>query len=185
MRRCMENPAAGDDGALDCLAWRLDASDYNLSPQQAQPPALALPERLPRYADRGPRFRRGPLMNALATIGGKTPSLLGPNECVALAIRVELGERDRDGVPVAACSIATVEGTAAPICSLARELLRLVISPNIQLSIWRARTKCFHDLPVSRWAELTVKEGKSSPVFAPYVPFSGIPVAAQSAESDG
>ncbi len=41
-------------------------------------------------------------------------------------IRVDLSERCRergDCVPVVACSIATVEGTAAPICKLARELL--------------------------------------------------------------
>jgi len=103
----------------------------------------------------------------------------------AKCIHVELGERDGARVPVAACALATVEGTAAPICNLARDLLRLGIGPNTQLSIWRGRTKCFYDLPVSRWAELTVKEGQSDPVLAPYVPFSGIPVASQGAESDG
>ncbi len=102
-----------------------------------------------------------------------------------VVIRVELSERDRDGVPVAACSIAEVASASSPICNLARELLRLGISPNTQLSIWRGRTKCFYDLPVSRWAELTVKEGQSDPVLAPYVPFSGIPVVSQGAKSDG
>ena len=124
-------------------------------------------------------------MTARAPVSKKTLPLLGADECIAGAIRVELSERDRDRVPVAACAIAKVEGTAAPICSLARELLRLGIGPNAPLSIWRGRTKCFHDAPIGRWAELTVKEGQSGPVFAPYVPFSGIPVASQSAESDG
>ena len=101
-------------------------------------------------------------------------------------IRVELSERRRergDNVSVAACSIATVEGTAAPICSLARELLRLGISPATHLSIWRGRTKCFHDAPVGRWAELTVEEGSSEPVFRRYKPFPGRAVASQRAKS--
>ena len=125
-------------------------------------------------------------MNMLTTpTSASTQHLPGPDECIVQTIHVELSERDRDCVPIAACAIATVEGTAAPVCNLARELLRLGISPNTQLSIWRGRTKCFYDLPVSRWAELTVKEGQSSPVFAPYVPFSGIPVVSQDAKSDG
>ncbi len=102
-------------------------------------------------------------------------------------IYVELFERRRKRggyVDVASCSIAEVEGTAAPICCLARELLRLGIDPKTALSIWRGRTKCFVDAAVSRWSRLTVKEGQSGPVFAPYVPFSGIPVASGSAESD-
>ena len=126
---------------------------------------------------------------------GNVSQNCGPDADEAIAssldlqvIRDELSERGRergDCVPVAACSIATVASASSPICSLARELLRLGISPNTQLSIWRGKTKCFHDLPVSRWAELTVKEGQSSPVFAPYVPFSGIPVVSQGAKSDG
>ena len=102
-------------------------------------------------------------------------------------IHVELSERRTkrgDCFPVAACSIATVEGTAAPICSLARKLLALGVDPATHLSIWRRGVQCFVDAPVSRWAELTVKEGQSSPVFAPYVPFSGIPVVSQDTESD-
>ncbi len=109
-----------------------------------------------------------------------------PDECVVQAIRVELSERGRergDCVPVAACSIATVEGTAAPICNLARKLLALGVDPSAHLSIWRGEMQCFVDAPVSRWVKLTVKEGQSSPVFAPYVPFSGIPVASQRAKS--
>ena len=128
-------------------------------------------------------------MNMLTTpTSASTQHLSGPDACVVQAIRVELSERDRargDCVPVAACSIATVEGTAAPICGLARELLHLGVDARTPLSIWRGRTKCFHDLPVSRWAELTVKEGQSGPVFAPYAPFSSIPGASQGAESDG
>ncbi len=112
---------------------------------------------------------------------------LGADECVQ-AIRVELSERRRergDCVPVASCSLATVESASSPICVLARKLVALGIDPDTRMSIWRGRTKCFHDLPVSRWAKLAVKEGQSGPVFAPYVPFSGIPVASQGAESDG
>ena len=102
-------------------------------------------------------------------------------------IHVELSERRGkrgDCFPVAACSIATVEGTAAPICNLARKLLALGVDPATHLSIWRGRTKCFHDLPVSHWAGLAVKEGQSGPVFAAFVPFSGIPVVSQGAKSD-
>ncbi len=103
-------------------------------------------------------------------------------------IRVELSERRRergDSVSVAACSIATVEGTAAPICNLARKLLALGVDPATHLSIWRGEMRCFVDAPVSGWTKLIVKEGQSGPVFAPYVPFSGIPVASQGAKSDG
>ena len=66
-------------------------------------------------------------------------------------IRVELSERrDKRGncFPVAACSIATVEGTAAPICNLARKLLALGVDAARHLSIWRGEVKCFHDVPV-------------------------------------
>jgi len=44
-------------------------------------------------------------------------------------------------------SIATVEGTAAPICNLARKLLAFGVDPAWHLSIWRGETKCFHDVP--------------------------------------
>ncbi len=108
------------------------------------------------------------------------------DECIVRAIRVELSERRRergDCVPVAACSIATVEGTAAPICNLARKLLALGVDPATHLSIWRGGTKCFHDVPVGRWAELTVEEGSSEPVFRRYKPFPGRAVASQRAKS--
>ncbi len=110
------------------------------------------------------------------------------DKCVVQAIRVELSERRRergDCVPVAACSIATVESASSPVCKLARELLHLGIDARTPLSIWRGEVQCFVDAPVSRWAELVVKEGQSDPVFAPYVPFSGIPVVSQGAKSDG
>ena len=97
-------------------------------------------------------------------------------------IRVELSERRGDCFPVAACSIATVEGTAAPICNLARKLLALGVDPARHLSIWRGETKCFHDVPVGRWAELTVEEG-SEPVLRRYKPFPGRTVASQRAKS--
>ena len=103
------------------------------------------------------------------------------------AIRVELSERRGkrgDCFPVAACSIATVEGTAAPICNLARKLLALGVDPARHLSIWRGETKCFHDVPVGRWAELTVVEG-SEPVFRRYKPFPGGAVESLSAKSGG
>ncbi len=103
-------------------------------------------------------------------------------------IRVELSERRGkrgDCFPVAACSIATVEGTAAPICNLARKLLAFGVDPARHLSIWRGETKCFHDVPVGRWAELTVEEGRSEPVFRRYKPFPGRAVASQSAKSAG
>ena len=114
-------------------------------------------------------------------------ALSGSDEGVVQAIRVELSERGRergDCTPVAACSLAAVASASSPICSLARKLLALGVDPATHLSIWRGRTKCFDDVPVGRWAELAVKEGQSGPEFAPYVPFSGIPVASQSAESD-
>ncbi len=101
-------------------------------------------------------------------------------------IRVELSERRGkrgDCFPVAACSIATVEGTAAPICNLARKLLALGVDPARHLSIWRGETKCFHDVPVGRWAELTVEEGSSEPGFRRYKPFPGRAVASQRAKS--
>ena len=110
-----------------------------------------------------------------------------PDKRVVQAIRVELSERDPkrgDCTPVASCSLATVASASSPICSLARKLLALGVDPATHLSIWRDRTKCFHDSPLGRWAELVVKEGQSDPVFAPYVPFSGIPVASQGAKSD-
>ncbi len=100
-------------------------------------------------------------------------------------IRVELSERDHDRVSVAACHLAEVASTSAPICNLARKLLALGVDPATNMSIWHGEMQCFVDAPVSRWAKLTVKEGQSSPVFAPYVPFSGIPVASQGAKSDG
>ena len=75
-----------------------------------------------------------------------------PDEMQLDPIRVEL----RDRKPVASCSIATVEGGAAPICSLARKLLTLGVDPAARLTIWSGGTKCFHDVPVGRWAELTV-----------------------------
>ncbi len=101
-------------------------------------------------------------------------------------IRVELSERRTkrgDCFPVAACSIATVEGTAAPICNLARKLLALGVDPARHLSIWRGETKCFHDVPVGRWAELTVEEGSSEPAFRRYKPFHGRAFASQRAKS--
>ena len=108
----------------------------------------------------------------------------GAAEC----IRIELSERDRergDCTPVAACSIATVASASSPICKLARKLLALGIGPATHLSIWRGKTKCFHDVPVGRWAELVVDEGGTGPVFRRYKPFPGRAVASQGAESDG
>ena len=127
-------------------------------------------------------------MTELSPISGKTQHLPGSDECVSEAIRVELSERRRrsgNTVPVAACHLAEVASASSPICSLARKLLALGVDPATHLSIWRGEMQCFVDAPVSRWAGLTVKEGQSGPVFAAYVPFSGIPVASQSAESDG
>jgi len=103
-------------------------------------------------------------------------------------IRVELSERGRergDCVPVAACSLATVASASSPICSLARKLLALGVDPATQLSIWRGRTKCFHDVPVGRWAELTVEESAGGTVFRRYRPSSGAVDASQGAKSDG
>ncbi len=103
-------------------------------------------------------------------------------------IRVELSERGRergDCIPVAACSIATVEGTAAPICSLARKLLALGVDPATHLSIWRGEMRCFHDAPLGRWAELSVEEGSSEPFFRRYKPVPGRAVASLRAKSDG
>ena len=110
----------------------------------------------------------------------------GPDEGVVQVMRVELSERRTkrgDCFPVAACSIATVEGTAAPICNLARKLLALGVDPARHLSIWRGETKCFHDVPVGRWAELTVEEGSSEPVFRRYKPYSDRAVTSPRAKS--
>ncbi len=116
-------------------------------------------------------------MTALAPI----PETTARNHDVII---VELSERDRDRVPMAACALATVASASSPICRLARELLALGVDPATHLSIWRGTTKCFDDVPVGRWAGFAVKEGQSGPVFAPYVPFSGIPVVSQGAKSD-
>ncbi len=120
-------------------------------------------------------------MTELAPIGGKTPPLLAKAEC----IRVELSERRRDRVPIASCALATVTSASSQICKLARKLLALGVDPATHLSIWRGRTKCFHDVPVGRWARLTVREGPSGTVFQRYEPFSGVRVASQRRESDG
>ena len=117
-----------------------------------------------------------------------TPYQPGTDKCVVQAIRVELSERDPkrgDCTPVASCSLATVASASSPICSLARKLLALGVDPATHLSIWRGRTKCFHDVPVGRWAELTVDEGGTGTVFRRYKPFPGRAVAAQGAKSDG
>ena len=103
-------------------------------------------------------------------------------------IRVELSEQRRkrgDCVPVATCSIATVEGTAAPICNLARKLLALGVDPARHLSIRRGEMQCFHDAPLGRWAELTVEEGSSEPAFRRYKPFPGRAGASLRRKSDG
>ncbi len=119
-------------------------------------------------------------MTALTPISEKTPPLLAKAKC----IRVELGERRRDRVPVAACSIATVASASSPICKLARKLLHLGVDARTPFSIWRGRTKCFHDVPVGRWAELAVEESGAGPVFRRYRPSSSAVDASQSAESD-
>jgi len=109
------------------------------------------------------------------------------DKCVVQAIRVELSERRRergDCVPVAACSIATVESASSPVCKLARELLHLGVDARTPLSIWRGKTKCFHDVPVGRLAALTVEEGGSGTVFRRYKPYSSRAVASQTGESD-
>ena len=125
------------------------------------------------------------LVSAVASRLASTTS--SADECIVQTIRIELSERDRergDCTPVAACSLATV-ASASPICGLARKLLALGVDPATNMSIWRGEMQCFVDAPVSRWAKLTVKEGQSGTVFAPYVPYSGIPVASQGAKSDG
>ena len=102
-------------------------------------------------------------------------------------IRVELSEmrlRSGDTIPVASCRRATVKSTTSPICKLARELVALGIDPGTHLSIWRGETKCFHDVPISRWAGLTVSEGEHGPVFRRYKPFCGVTVPSHSAKSD-
>ena len=125
-------------------------------------------------------------MNALAPIiSEKTPPPPGSDECVSEAIHVELSERRRDRVPIASCSLATVASASSPICKLARELLALGDDPATQLSIWRGRTKCFHDVPVGRWAQLTVEESAGGTVFRRYRPSSGAVDASQGAKSDG
>ena len=103
-------------------------------------------------------------------------------------IRVEQFERRSergDCVPVAACSIATMEGTATPICNLARKLLARGVDPATHLSVWRGEMRCFHNAPLGRWAELTVEEGSSEPVFRRYKPFPGRAVASLRRKSDG
>ncbi len=102
-------------------------------------------------------------------------------------IRVELSERRRARggvVHVASCSIVEMESTTAPICKLARELLRLGVDARTPLSIRRGGVESFHDSPVSVWADLAVEEGGSETVFRRYKPYSGRAVASQKAESD-
>ncbi len=121
-----------------------------------------------------------------ARFGGRTQHQPGSDECIVQAIHVELPERGRERggcVPVAACSIAEVEGTAAPICNLARKLLALGVDPATHLSIRRGEMQCFHDAPLGRWAELTVEEGGSEPVFRRHKPFPGRAVASLRAKS--
>ena len=104
------------------------------------------------------------------------------------SVHVELSERRRrsgDTVPVAACDLAEVESFSSPICNLARKLLALGVDPATHLSIWRGEMRCFHNAPLGRWAELTVEEGGTGPVFRRYKPFPGRAVASQGAESDG
>ena len=99
---------------------------------------------------------------------------------------VQLSERRRrsgDCVSVASCSVAEVEGSASPICSLARELLRRGVDAGTSLSIWRAGVKCFHDLPISAWAKITVVESSAGPAFRPYKPFSEWDAPSQARES--
>lgn len=137
--------------------------------------------------------KRSPDTLAGATGAGNVSQDCGPDAGEAIAgsidtqaIRVELSERrhERNGViHVAACHFATVESSSSPICKLARELLRLGADPSAHLSIWRGRTKCFHDAPLGRWAELTVEEGSSEPVFRRYKPFPGQAVASLRAKS--
>ncbi len=128
-------------------------------------------------------------MNMLTTpTSASTQHLPSPAENIVQVIHVELGERDPkrgDCTPVAACSLATVASASSPICSLARKLLALGVDPATHLSIWRGRTKCFHDLPVSRWAELAVEESGAGPVFRRYRPSSGAVDASQGTKSDG
>ena len=65
----------------------------------------------------------------------------------------------------------------------ARELLRLGVDPAAMMSIWRGRTKCFVDVPVSRWAELTVEESSGGPVFRRWRPSPGPVEASQKRKS--
>ena len=102
-------------------------------------------------------------------------------------IHVELSERRRrsgDTFPVATCHLAEVEGSASPICSLARELLRLGLDPTTMLSIWRGSVRCFHDLPISAWAGLTIEESSGGPVFRRWRPPPGAVEAPQASKSD-
>ncbi len=55
----------------------------------------------------------------------------------------------------------------AVICELARKLVAGGVSPDTKLSIWRGTTKCFEDVPVARWAALTVWAGR----FVKHVPY--------------
>ena len=78
MRRCMENPAAGDDGAPRCLADRLDASDFNHNRRALQDSARIDSPRLERMVERvhalGPR-PLGELLAEIATATGE-PGLI-------------------------------------------------------------------------------------------------------------
>ncbi len=124
-------------------------------------------------------------MTELAPISGKTQHQPGSDESSAQAIRVDLSERRRDRVPIASCSLATVTSASSPICKLARKLLALGVDPATHLSIWRRGVKCFNDVPIGRWAELTVEESDAGTVFRRYRPSSGAVDASQGAKSDG
>jgi len=127
-------------------------------------------------------------MSTLAPISDKTQYQPCADECGVQAIRVELSERRRrsgDTVPVATCHLAMVESASSPVCKLARKLLHLGVDARTPFSIWRGRTKCSHDVPVGRWAELTVEESAGGTVHRRYRPSSGAVDASRGAKSDG
>lgn len=72
----------------------------------------------------------------------------------------------------------------APVCALARQLIRAGYDPGRTLEIYRGATLCFR-VRLAVAARLTVKDGKDGrPRFEKYVPFPVTRVASSVASND-
>jgi len=75
------------------------------------------------------------------------------------------------GCDTASCGAYSVKAANAPICKLARKLVDNFFNPDSIVSIYRGETKCFEDITLAAWANLTVVESdRVSARFAKYSP---------------